>query len=65
MTFNIGLINKITKNYNYIYCNTDPVTITYIFQPPLPDANHQALSKNLKIKKIFKHPVKMWSLILF
>jgi len=36
MTFIIGLINKITKKHNYIYCTTDPVTITYIFRPEIP-----------------------------
>ena len=35
MTFNIGLINKITKKYNYIYCTTDPVTITYNVLPDM------------------------------
>ena len=30
MTFNIGLINKITNQHNSLYCTKDPFTVMYI-----------------------------------
>ena len=51
MTFNIGLLNKITNKNNCIYCTTDPVTISYMFWPKWP--NIRLHIKISKLKHVF------------
>ena len=54
MTFNIGLINVITKKHNCIYCTTDPVKISHMFRPKGP-----IIRIYIKIKKLKNVFIKM------